>query len=436
MPSWLILVAYLLPAALAGAAHLVVCSWGCRVFPLGIGQRRAAAVVMALLYSLPLARALAPLGEGFRHAAKLGSLWHLTIATSAVLIVGLRAALRLSARTARSAAPGAGAPPPALEPPGPAQPVALPAAQAAPPPAAQPAPPAAPRPTASAREAVEDPGRRMVLERIGGASALLASAGVFGWGSLIARLDWHVDEVAVRIPRLPRGLDGFTIVQISDLHVGPFLGERELAVGLAMVSALRADLIAVTGDVLDQEQRYIPVAARALGRLRARHGVVCVPGNHDHYAGLFPVVEGLTAAGVEVLLNRGKLIAPGDAGGLCILGVDDLSGRRNRTGPGPDLIAARRGLPPEGATILLAHQPAFFAEARAAGVDLQLSGHTHGGQINPGFVAARPLTGEFVAGLYERGASQLYVNRGFGTAGPPCRILAPPEITRIVLVAG
>jgi predicted MPP superfamily phosphohydrolase len=140
----------------------------------------------------------------------------------------------------------------------------------------------------------------------------------------------------------------------------------------------------------------------------------------------------MRAAGIDVLLNRGKVVAAGDGGGIGILGVDDLSGRRRGRSAGPDLAAAQRMVPPDRATVLLAHQPPYVTTAAASGIDLQLSGHTHGGQINLGFRAI-DLFFDYVAGRYDVGATTLYVNRGFGTAGPPSRVGAAPEITKIVL---
>jgi len=275
--------------------------------------------------------------------------------------------------------------------------------------------------------------RRQALERIGGAVAFAASGTILGWGALRGRFDWAIEEVPVRLARLPKALDGFTIVQISDLHVGTFIGERELSAGLGLIDRIRADLIVITGDMVDSDIRFVPLAARHLSRLRAREGVVCIPGNHDHYTGAGAVLGGMRSAGIDVLVNRGKIIAEAD-GGIALLGVDDLWAR-SRRGQGPDLDAARSMVRPDLATILLAHQPRFAAEASKGGVDLQLSGHTHGGQINPGF---RPIDWFFryVAGRYDVGPMQLYVNRGFGTVGPPTRVGAPPEITKIVLVAG
>jgi len=164
--------------------------------------------------------------------------------------------------------------------------------------------------------------------------------------------------------------------------------------------------------------------------------VVCIPGNHDYYTGGSAVLGGMRRAGIDVLVNRGRVIAPGDGGGFALLGVDDLSARAGqRQTAGPDLALAQSMVPPDLASVLLAHQPRFAATAAHRGVDLQLSGHTHGGQINPGFRAI-DLLFRYVEGRYQVGPMQLYVNRGFGTVGPPTRVGAPPEITKIVLVAG
>ncbi len=283
-------------------------------------------------------------------------------------------------------------------------------------------------------EAPTSPDRRMALERIGGALAFTASGAMLGWGSVHGRYQWTVEEVPIRLARLPKALNGFTIVQISDLHVGAFVAERELAMGLGLIDRLRPDLIVITGDIVDADPAFIPLAAARLGALRAREGIVCIPGNHDYYTGAGRVLDGMRRAGIDVLLNRGKVVAPGD-GGFALLGVDDLWVSDARRGHGPDLGLAQSMVDGDLATILLAHQPRFAEIAAKAGIDLQLSGHTHGGQINPGI---RPieLFYRYVAGRYQVGSMQLYVNRGFGTAGPPTRVMAPPEITKIVLVAG
>jgi predicted MPP superfamily phosphohydrolase len=169
-------------------------------------------------------------------------------------------------------------------------------------------------------------------------------------------------------------------------------------------------------------------------RTNARDGAYAILGNHDHYAGPADVLRRLREAGVRALCNESVMLRTGDGGGFALLGVDDLHGRTRRTAgfTGPDLHATEQGLAVDAPRILLAHQPHYFHES-AGRVALQLSGHTHGGQINPGFRPAS-LFMDYVAGRYERDGSTLWVNRGFGVAGPPSRVGAPPEVTKIVIV--
>jgi predicted MPP superfamily phosphohydrolase len=238
--------------------------------------------------------------------------------------------------------------------------------------------------------------------------------------------------VPLRIPGLPRSLDGYVIAQISDIHAGSFMGERELDEGLALVRRARPDLVVVTGDVVDFDPVYAPPTARMLADLPARDGVTAIVGNHDYYAGADAVIGALRAAGVRVMRNEGVAIRPGDRGGFALLGVDDLSARK-RGREGPRLDRALAGVGPELPRILLSHQPStvdFWPGQVAA----QLSGHTHGGQINPGFSPVG-LAMKYLSGTYLVGGTTLYVNRGFGTVGAPCRVGAPPEVTRFVLVA-
>jgi predicted MPP superfamily phosphohydrolase len=245
-----------------------------------------------------------------------------------------------------------------------------------------------------------------------------------------------LEEVIIKLKDWPRALDGYVIVQVSDIHVGAFVGERELDEGFELVKRARPDLLVATGDLVDFEAEAVgPLAARLM-RAQARDGAYAILGNHDHYAGAANVLQRLEAAGVHALCNQSELLRAGDGGGFALVGVDDLQGRtgRNEGFAGPDLARAVRPLNPERPRILLAHQPRFFAES-AGRVALQLSGHTHGGQINLGFRPA-DLIMKYVAGRYERDGSTLYVNRGFGVAGPPSRVGAPPEITKLVIVAG
>lgn len=274
--------------------------------------------------------------------------------------------------------------------------------------------------------------RRQVVEAVGGAAFIGATGSMLGWGAVRGRHAFEVVDLPVRIAGLPRALDGYTIAQISDIHTGTYVGERELDEGLARVRSLRPDLIVVTGDLVDFDPAYAPLIARKLGELTARDGVHACLGNHDYYTGVDTVLATLRAAGVSVLVNEGRVIRARDGGGFALLGADDRwSTRYGRSGARLDPALAM--VPDSAPRILLSHQP-DTVDHWPGKVALQLSGHTHGGQINPGFRPA-DLILPYVAGLYRVGGTVLYVNRGFGTVGPPSRVGAPPEVTRIVLVS-
>jgi predicted MPP superfamily phosphohydrolase len=274
--------------------------------------------------------------------------------------------------------------------------------------------------------------RRRLLERVGGLAAFGLVGGRVGWGIVRGRHGFVLEEVEVRVPGLPRVLDGYTIAQVSDLHTGLWVGGRELDEGLALVRRARPDLVVATGDLVDFDRTFGAMVAGKLAGLPARDGVFAILGNHDYYTGIAPLLAELQSAGLRWLVNEGCVIRPHDGGGFALLGVDDAWAPR-LGGVGPRLDRALAMVPPDRPRILLAHQPAFFHQA-AGQVALQLSGHTHGGQINPGFRPAS-LVLDYVAGRYQRKGSTLWVNRGFGVAGPPARIGAPPEVTRIILVA-
>lgn len=278
--------------------------------------------------------------------------------------------------------------------------------------------------------------RRDAIERIAGIAVLGTTTSVLGWGMIRGRHAFELNEIVVKIPGLPRVLDGYSIAQVSDIHVGLFVGERELEEGFARVREAKPDLVVATGDLVDYDPRFVPLMAASLAKLQARDGVVAILGNHDHYTGPQAVLRGLGAAGVKTLVNDALHLRPGDGGGFALLGVNDLTGGHGggrKTNGAPDVARAIAAAPPDRARILLAHQPNHFKYS-AGQVALQLSGHTHGGQVNPGFSPASVIM-EFVAGRYERNGTTLYVNRGFGVAGPPTRVGAPPEVTKIVLVS-
>ncbi len=295
-----------------------------------------------------------------------------------------------------------------------------------------------PRPTAPALEDAPDAVRRRFLGQIGASTAFTVVGVPLLWGNRRTRFDVELVELPVRIARLPRVLDGFSIVQVSDIHVGAFLGERELARAEEQVTALRPDLLVMTGDLVHLRLADVAPATAWLGRIRARarHGLIAIPGNHEYYVGRDAVLDAARAVGADVLLNQGRLVAPRDGGGFAIVGADDVQGLLSRQGPGPRVDEALFALPPDAPRVLLCHQPQFFDTAASYGFDLQLSGHTHGGQIAPlGPLVARAAY-RYVAGLYTSGRARLYVNRGLGTSGPPSRVGVRPEITKIVLVAG
>lgn len=264
-----------------------------------------------------------------------------------------------------------------------------------------------------------------------GASAAIATAGALGLrGALRPPV---LRRLEIRLARWPRALDGFRIAQISDLHVGPVLGRRFAAAVVERVNALAPDLIAVTGDLVDGGVAQLRADVEPFAQLSAPHGVFFVTGNHDVYSGSEPWVARVRELGMRPLRNERVRIQCGEAG-FDLAGVDDHRGDLVR-GSTEDLPGALAGRDPGEPLLLLAHDPSTFKQAARLGVDLQLSGHTHGGQIQP-FGALVRLVVPFVAGLYERGSSRLYVSRGTGFWGPPMRLGAPAEITEITLRCG
>lgn len=287
-----------------------------------------------------------------------------------------------------------------------------------------------PPPTPEAK--AERVSRRVALEKVAGATTFGVTTLAFGWGTVRGRHDFRIEEVVVKLPKWPRALDGYTIAQISDIHVGAFIGERELGEGFELVKRIRPDLLVATGDLVDHEAHVLGLLLAQMEGVGARDGLFAILGNHDHYAGADEVAAGFERSRVRLLHNGHVRLRSNDGRGFALAGVDDLAGRR--IGAGPDLRRALAGLDRDTPRILLAHQPQYFDEAMGS-IDLQLSGHTHGGQINPGFRPAAAVM-KYVSGRYDDEGSVLYVNRGYGTTGPPTRVLAPPEITKIVLVSG
>jgi hypothetical protein len=243
-----------------------------------------------------------------------------------------------------------------------------------------------------------------------------------------ARGEHEIVDVEVPIARLPKALDGFTIVQLSDLHVGMTIDRAFVQRVVDRTNALSPDLIALTGDLVDGQVEDLRDDVAPLAGLRAKHGVFAVTGNHEYYSGADAWIAEITRLGARYLRNERVQIAEG----LDLAGVDDHSADSYK-GHGEDLGKALGGRDRQAAVVLLAHQPRQVRRAAKFGVDLQLSGHTHGGQIWPWHYIVKLQQGGLLAGRYEHEGTQLYVTRGCGYWGPPVRLLAPLEITRVIL---
>ena len=244
----------------------------------------------------------------------------------------------------------------------------------------------------------------------------------------------YVRSFDVTLKKLPPSLDGLRLIQITDLHVGPMLGGAWLRRVVDQVNALEADIIAVTGDLVDGAVSELSAHVAPLGDLKAKHGAYFVTGNHEYYSGVDAWCEHIQSLDVRVLRNE-RVTLSVDGHALDIAGVDDWSSA-HFPGKGHDLGAALEGRDNEKPLILLAHQPLAMHEAMEKGVDLQLSGHTHGGQIWPFSYLVR-LQQPVVEGFftYLDGDFQLYVSPGTGYWGPPMRLGTRAEITHITLRA-
>jgi predicted MPP superfamily phosphohydrolase len=278
-----------------------------------------------------------------------------------------------------------------------------------------------------------DPARRVFLARLlgglaGGTAGLL---GGFGMVQALARL--RIKEVRVSLVKLPPALNDFTIIQLTDVHLGPTIGRAFTEQIVALANAQTPDVVAITGDLVDGSVEDLRDAAAPLALLRAKHGVYFVTGNHEYYSGVHEWLDELGRLGIRVLRNERVVV--GDPGAqLAIAGVDDASAHRFAEGHGSDVTRALQDHPVAMPVVLLAHQPKTIREAAKAGVDLQISGHTHAGQIWPFSYLVR-LDQPFLAGLHRTGNTQIYVSAGTGYWGPPLRLGTQAEVTKLVLRA-
>jgi predicted MPP superfamily phosphohydrolase len=261
----------------------------------------------------------------------------------------------------------------------------------------------------------------------------LLGLGITLWGFVNARRTAAVVSVDVPIAELPVALHGFTIAQISDIHVGPTIKRPYLRRIVEAVNALRPDMVAVTGDLVDGSVRELGVHVAPLAALSSRHGTFFVTGNHEYYSGAPAWIAELRRLGLQVLMNEHVVLDHG-AASLVVAGVTDHSAHHFDPAQRSDPHAAIAGAPVHATVrLLLAHQPRSAEAAERAGFQLQLSGHTHGGQFLPWNLFVR-LQQPFTAGLHRLRRLWVYTSRGTGYWGPPKRFGAPSEITRLRLV--
>lgn len=276
------------------------------------------------------------------------------------------------------------------------------------------------------------PSREALVKWRCGVAALAVA--VSGFGVAQATRVPEVRQLELEIPGLAASMDGFRLVQLSDLHISVLFPEPWVAEVVKRSNALKPDLVVITGDLIDGTLQARATDVRPLAQLRARNGVIAIPGNHEYYFGNEGWMARFREAGMHSLINQHEVV--GDARGqLIIAGITDKVATQYG-GSAPDLELALRGAPAGAPIVLLNHRPAGIDQAIAAGVDLQLSGHTHGGMIR-GFdqVVAKANDG-FVSGLYRRAGLQLYVSNGSGLwNGFPIRLGVPSEITEFTLRA-
>jgi uncharacterized protein len=292
----------------------------------------------------------------------------------------------------------------------------------------------------SPRLEIESPARRDLLTTA--ANVCAAAPFVAGsYGLLYGRLNLETVQQTIHLPRLPRAFDGFRICQLSDIHIGPFMPAGEIQKYVAIANEQKPHLIVLTGDYVTFDPSTQEAVVDALRGLRAPFGVYGSLGNHDAWAGVEDSITALfRQVGIRILRGENAAIRSGTES-INLVGVDFQSA--HRFGPSPpvkNLLGNIEGLvDPHRVNILLSHNPDTFERAAQIGVDLSLAGHTHGGQaalefISPEIAPSRLVT-PYVAGLFQRPGSQLYVNRGIGTIFIPIRIGAPPELTVYTLVS-
>jgi predicted MPP superfamily phosphohydrolase len=237
-------------------------------------------------------------------------------------------------------------------------------------------------------------------------------------------------EVKIKEVNLSTDLDGFKIAQISDLHIGPGISLSKVQETVAKANEMNADIVVLTGDIVDHQEHLFAEEVRQLKNLKSKYGVFYVTGNHEYYWGAEPIIEGLRRLGIHALVNSNYILQVGKAS-VAVCGVNDLAAEQFSL-PGPDFAKAIAGVEKCDYKILLSHQPKTADVAKNFGFNLQLSGHTHGGQFIPWSLIIGFFQ-KYTTGLYHVGKMRLYVNRGTGHWGPPDRLGTYSEITELIL---
>jgi predicted MPP superfamily phosphohydrolase len=263
--------------------------------------------------------------------------------------------------------------------------------------------------------------RRLVMARGMAIFAGLTAAGITAYGMRTALGPPQLQRVQMPIAKLPRNMDGTRLAIVSDIHLGPLAGTHHVGRIVDLINSVTADIVCVVGDLVDGSVAELGRFAQPLAGIESRHGAYFVTGNHEYYSGFRPWIDEVARLGIRPLRNERVEI-----GGLDLAGVNDLGGAQY--GDGPDFAKALGDRDPGRPVVLMAHQPVVARDAAPFGVDLQVSGHTHGGQMAP-FNLLVKLQQPVVSGFGRVDGVPVFVTNGAGFWGPPLRVGAPPQVT-------
>ena len=269
--------------------------------------------------------------------------------------------------------------------------------------------------------------RRLVLARGMAIFAGLTAAGITGYGVKTALGPPQLNRVQFPLAKLPRAMDQTRLVLVSDIHLGPLTGTRHVGRIVELINSVNADFVCIVGDLVDGTVAELGRFATPLKDIESRRGAYFVTGNHEYYSGFQPWIDEVARLGVRPLRNERVALD-----GLDLAGVNDLGGADY--GDGPDFARALGDRDRKRPVVLMAHQPIVAHQAAPFGVDLQVSGHTHGGQMAP-FNLLVKLQQPVVSGLGDVDGVPVFVTNGAGFWGPPVRVGAPPQVTVIELRA-